>query len=242
MKNKIYLILIYILIFIFSFSGCDKNNKQLNKQDNISSECTNEMTQSQFTEISSTYNTIEIANYYYDLSCESLNIKVDELAQLIDNEDLAKLNKFKNLISLSINLDSTQYEYLLNLSNLKNLDLTWTTIDSNWDNIFCKLKNLESLSFSLGNFENDNLEFLKDCNSLKKLMIYQSQTLDISQISNLDNLEYISISVNNIIDYSPLYNLNNIKELSIPDSITENELETLKSKLPNCEINVIACP
>jgi hypothetical protein len=79
-------------------------------------------------------------------------------------------------------------------------------------------------------YESNPLAYLK---KLKKLTIIGASFDEISFVSSLEKLNFLSLRYNNIVDLSPLYNLTNLRYLEISNNPVSNyEISKLKEKLP----------
>ena len=177
-----------------------------------------------------------------DINSKSLDIHTKSLDGEHSDADLDKLKKFKYLESLHINLTDEQSHYLLDIPNLKALDLVHSSIGENFASVLPQMTALEELHFSIISLNGENLDIIQKNTNLKVFSIYMyidSIKFDISAISNLVNLEEVELHVHEVNDYSPLYSLTKLKRLVIPDTITESELQELKTALPNCEVIII---
>lgn len=128
--------------------------------------------------------------------------------------------------------------------------------------LFKYAPNLEAID--LGHNKVDDLSFLKDFPNLKVLMLGQNSISDVSLIGELKELEYLelfsngladisplsglanlkdlNICYNEIQDFSPLYELTGLERLYMRGAVRDKEAlhlaaQTLKEKLPRCEIN-----
>lgn len=64
-----------------------------------------------------------------------------------------------------------------------------------------------------------------------------NQISDITLLANFTNLTILLLSENQISDITPLTNLTNLKDLRLSgNQISDSDIESLKSKLPNCKI------
>jgi len=241
--KKTLLIVISILILIL-ITACNadntlSSNSNTSENTSISNEITEATTHER--EVKSPGD-LEICNDYYNPNSEHILVSPKgDIGTLAENDDLQKLKQFKNLKSLITILGNEQYKYLLDLPHLNELEIMQTNITEEYKILFSNLKELDSLYFDYCNCENNNLDVLKECTSLKKFKIYGSIKLDISAISQLKNLEYLDFSIWEIAEYTPLYTLKNLKELGVPESISKDELKKLQYKLPNCKIYTTIC-
>lgn len=130
-------------------------------------------------------------------------------------------------------------------------------------------KNLKALDF--GHNAVDDISWLSDLTDLRVLIIAINRIEDISPLANLKKLEYLeifnnyikdlspltglthlmdlNIAYNEIEDYSPLYGMTSLKRLWMYNSKDRNGtevppevLETLKEKLPDCQIDSQSMP
>ena len=83
-----------------------------------------------------------------------------------------------------------------------------------------------------------DIKELNKMTNLTDLDLYENQISDISVLSGLTNLTSLALSENTISDISALSGLTNLTYLVLNDNpISESDIESLKSALPNCEIN-----
>ena len=136
--------------------------------------------------------------------------------------------------------------------------------------LFRYCKKLKALDF--GHNGCDDISFLTELKDLRVLIIAINRVTDISPLAELKNLEYLeifnnyitdisplkglthlmdlNISYNNIADLSPLYEMPWLKRLwmyratnrNSSDYLPEEEIQLLKQKLPNTEINYKSMP
>lgn len=188
--------------------------------------------------------TIDISgNQISDIS-EMVNVlkKLTNLNQLnlstneISNID--ELNKLTSLKMLKLNSNKViNVNELKGLSNLKILDLSSNQI-SDIANTLKELTNLNDLNLS-NNQISDISEFNKLTN-LKTLYLNYNKISDISALKGLSNLQMLDLSNNQISDVSILKNLTNLKWLALfDDPISNDDIQAVKSALPQCEIDEI---
>ena len=129
-------------------------------------------------------------------------------------------------------------------------------------------KQLRALDF--GHNGVDDISWLAELTDLRILIIAVNRVADISPLAGLTKLEYLelfnnritdltplkglthlmdlNISYNSISDYSPLYEMTWLKRLWIANSSTDRKkvpeeiVETLKEKLPACQIDWLSKP
>lgn len=129
-------------------------------------------------------------------------------------------------------------------------------------------KQLRALDF--GHNGVDDISWLTELTDLRILIIAVNRVADISPLASLTKLEYLelfnnritdltplkglthlmdlNISYNSISDYSPLYEMTWLKRLWMANSSTDRKkvpeeiVETLKEKLPACQIDWLSKP
>lgn len=146
----------------------------------------------------------------HDSEGELLKNSLESLKKLNENENL-KMQVNAAMDKDDISSDITKSE----LYNLKSLDLTGANIED-----FAFLNMCHSLEeLNLGNqqnsLKNQDLTYLKNAKSLKKLILSGNSKLSsVAGIAHLTNLEILRISETSITDISPLKTLTNLRELS----------------------------
>jgi hypothetical protein len=142
----------------------------------------------------------------------------------IDINDRSALGKIPNLKSLNISYDDTE---IIDLSFLENL------------------VELETLSYDLVPGKTIGHSAIGNCTKLKYLSIFAGID-DIDFIENLINLEHFYLqgykSNRAFYDISKLINCKNLKSVELDlydEEYSGIVLNDLKSKLPNCEFNVL---
>jgi len=144
---------------------------------------------------------------------------------------------FKNIISIKtiyllelLTLNQKEIDALLSLTNLKEIDMTYTSFDTGYDYSSMKnLKNLETLKIH----GPSSLDPIKEVKSLKTLEITGNRSVndeDIENISGLSELKSLKIDVRKISakDFSPLKKLKKLSKLEIEDGC-DKVPEELKS-------------
>ena len=97
---------------------------------------------------------------------------------------------------------------------------------------------LEVLIIAMTNIS--DLSPLANCPKMEYLEIQETQISDLSPLAGLTDLAHLNIcNQENITDASPLYGLTKLERLWIGCNtpIPEDQVEKLRSALPNCEIN-----
>ena len=97
-------------------------------------------------------------------------------------------------------------------------------------------KNLRRLDLDLNNIS--DISVLSGLINLWMLSLDDNQISDISALSGLTNLTYLYLGGNQIRDISVLSGLTCLTNLNLYNNkISDADIESLKSALPNCEIN-----
>ena len=173
--------------------------------------------------------------------------------------DISSLNISTKVIELSLDWNNiVDIKPLSNLINLEKLNVMYNPIENYGALPF--LSQLEE--FKSFQYRFKNLEPFLELKKLKVLDLQMNQLEDISHISNLTKLEELDLSFNFIQDLTPLSTLINLRELRVEgsreirsleplfilvnlevlnisfcDHISENSINELKMKLPNCKID-----
>ncbi len=113
-----------------------------------------------------------------------------------------------NLMDNRLNIDLTE---ITKLTNLKSLSLKFFTITDEEIKKINDLNFLESIDFSLCEFETKKPLI----NHLNSVTIYNCKNFDISILENNNDLEYLSIIHSGIIDVTKLLKYNKLKYLKI---------------------------
>ncbi|MDR2751090.1 MAG: serine/threonine protein kinase [Clostridiales bacterium] len=149
-----------------------------------------------------------------------------------DISPIFKLNKLT-----SLNLDRiqnlTDFSFIPKFSSLRILSLSGTAISD--IHFLSELTNMTKLLL----YENqiEDISPLSKLSNLDWLLLDNNQITDISPLSNLTNLTLLTLVNNQIEDVSYLANLTNLDDLLLRGNpISQTQLNSLKSSLPNCEI------
>ena len=81
---------------------------------------------------------------------------------------------------------------------------------------------------------------LASCKKLEYLEVFNTFLSDLSPLAELTNLKHLNICwLENVTDITPLYGLTNLERLWIGNMtpIPQNQIDTIREKLPNCVIN-----
>ena len=160
---------------------------------------------------------------------QSLNLSLNNIS------DISALSGLTNLMDLSLwGNPISDIRALSGLTSLRYLGLT--DIQNSDITALSGLTNLKSLDLD-GNQISD-ISALSGLINLTDLRLRWNQISDISTLSGLTNLTKLDLSYNQISDLSALSGLTNIEILYLNNNpISESDIESLKSALPNCEIN-----
>ena len=163
-----------------------------------------------------TFNSITIRGVEYSTGVTSLNLtSIDNLA----NADIEPLKHMTNLteLDMSAKMGYISDKRLSDISVLKNLT------------------KLASLNLSYNNIS--DITPLAGLTNLTALSLGGNQISDISALAGLTQLNWLSLSGNQITDISALKGLSNLKDLYCAENpISQEQLEELKTVLPNCNI------
>ena len=154
------------------------------------------------------------------------NLEISDYNNLIT--DISELKYATNLSSLSINLDCTDISAIEDLTNLTSLSIT--NNGKNKINDIKALSNLTNLKYlSLIETNISNIEALKNLTKLTNLSITSNLSekndngvKDISILSNLKELEHLSIRGNSVVDITPIKDLENLKSIDFYNNKIEN--------------------
>ena len=150
--------------------------------------------------------------------------------------DISALSELTNLKSLGLSSNQiSDISALSGLTNLKWLDLYYNQISD--ISALSGLTNLTYLSLIRNNMISD-ISALSGLTNLTDLRLCDNQISDISALSGLTNLTSVDLAKNRINDISALSGLTNLTYLGLwSNQISDADIESLKSALPNCEIN-----
>jgi hypothetical protein len=141
------------------------------------------------------------------------------------------LNDYKSIIQDQLkDFDSLQAEYGYNLSGLEGLEtfLHLEYLNASWNDIV-ELNPISHLT---------NLKYLDlSFNGRMQYLLFKTE-MDLNPLSSLHQLEYLNLSSNkNLMNISSLYSLKTLRTLDLSESNSnENDINLLKSNLPDCEI------
>ena len=127
-----------------------------------------------------------------------------------NGEQINIIKDMTNLESLCVYGQVTTIEPLINISNLKRLEISRTSYEIKSINgleRINELQNLKSLRLSLGQCKIENVDFLKDNNSIENLDVSDNYITNIDVLKTMKNLKSINISYNNIQDLAVIKNL-----------------------------------
>ncbi|HBS88019.1 MAG: hypothetical protein A2W91_10125 [Bacteroidetes bacterium GWF2_38_335] len=164
-------------------------------------------------------------------------LQINDYSKTADFSELKKLNRLVLNNSETIHSDGT----ITTLEDLKNLDTLEILNATN--NLFpeeiCNLKQLKCIRI----FESPLINMGKLFEQLSKIENLSDLTINTSvdslpdQINKMDQLEKLILQDNNLTSVSKINRLDNLKYLDLSGNrIEENEINSLKKKLPDCDI------
>ncbi len=166
--------------------------------------------------------------HYYSSVTDEIPLELLAMKQLkylyLDGE-LAAQNNFTNLRNL------------FELTNLKELSLTYCSIDT-LPNIISNLKDVTVLKLG-GNYLSFLPSEIGKLTNLTTLNLYSNQIKKLPvEIGNLKNLTFLYLAKNKLSSLpEEVKNLTNLTELNLSDNnITESEKQKITNWLPNCKI------
>lgn len=148
--------------------------------------------------------------------------------------DLSPLAGLRSLKDLS--LDDSQASDLSPLVGLKHLQ--WLSLDNSQVSDLSPLAGLKKLKgISLEGTQVSDLSPLVNLKNLKMLNLARTQVSDLSPLAGL-KLKGIFLEGTPVRDLSPLAGLKNLNALYLDDNqVSKEELEKLKTALPNLKVN-----
>ena len=149
--------------------------------------------------------------------------------------DISALSELTGLTGLVLSGNQiSDISALSGLMRLENLQLGENQIRD--ISVLSGLTNLDDLW--LNDNQISDISALSELTNITYLHLYRNQISDISALSGLMNLTSLSLYENQISDISALSGLTNLTYLDLEyNPIPESDIESLKSALPNCEIN-----
>ncbi len=159
----------------------------------------------------------------------------EEIGQ--DTDFINAIFKSSHLEMLYISANELDMSRLSKLPKLKSLMVN----DLDSSSIY-KFEQLPENISSLEIFESDivNLNFLEGCTKIRELNITSSRLQNIQALSNLPDLEVLSlINCDSIADLRPLSKLHHLKWITPPWNIDEIDLENIVKNSPNIETLVL---
>ncbi len=185
------------------------------------------------------------------ISLQSLYLNGTEVRDLTPLVSLTKLqslnlwntqvNNLTPLVSLTnlqtLNLSHTQVSNLAPLASLTNLQ-TLEISDTQVSDLtpLASLTKLQSLD--LRRTQVIDLPPLTSLTGLQELNLRQTQVIDLTPLITLTNLQSLNLSRTQVIDLTPLITLTNLQSLDlIGTQVSDNAINALKEKLPQCDIS-----
>ncbi|KAL4272413.1 hypothetical protein GQ457_13G028870 [Hibiscus cannabinus] len=206
---------------------------------------------------------------------KSLYLPGNAIAGCIENEGFQWLSRLNNLETLDLSGNSLKNNIMLhmkglsslktlslsgnrlkgnllhiqgleNLTNLKELDLSWNGIESlkSYKGC-CDLKKLEVLDLSWNAFEGMLPNYLGNLTSLRELDVCQNHfSGNLTPLANLTSLRFLSLSRNHFeipTSFAPFLNLPNLKFLYADENKIVME-PSFHSSLPKFQLRLITLP
>lgn len=181
-----------------------------------------------------TAETVTIARQEFSVDESSITIRAD-----LNGTDISNIKYLRNLKELNL-VGDEGYSFVTGFSNisyLENLEtLSINAVETDDMNIISECGNLKKFSLELNGTK--DLSFLKDISSLEEIYICNVSISDITFIESLTNLKRVSIiEAVNLTDFESLRCLDNAEYLYIScNNISDEQLNTIKNSLPNCEV------
>lgn len=183
----------------------------------------------------------------------------------VENDDLEKISRCKNLKFLQItgdnitDLEPLEHMYSLEslyissknleditpigeLINLKNLSIGGSQINGmGFSGKLSDISSIENLinleTLSISDCQVEDIKAVKRLSKLTLLWIYKTPVRDITPLAELIMLKDLRLHNNNISNVSVLENLKELEYLTLTGNpIVEEQLVRLQKKLPNCDI------
>lgn len=139
-------------------------------------------------------------------------------------KDISGIENFKNLMTLDLGV---AYSEDINDRTLKTNSIIDITPLSN-------LTNLKTLILTSNKIT--NVYSLKDLVKLESLGLASTEITNINDLSNLTNLKTLFLGETKITSLDVVKNFKNLEFVSIPNTISNEQMESIKSSLPNCTI------
>ena len=149
-------------------------------------------------------------------------------------EDFSPLRTLTKLEVLHLSQTSiTELSPLEELVNLKELDLGYSNIAD-----IEPIKGLTELEIlNLGSTQVSDLTPLKGLINLKKLVLNGTQVSDLEPIKDFAKLQELVLFNTQVSDLEPIKNLSNLKSLWLGMDVEEQQINDLKTVLPNLKIH-----
>ena len=160
-------------------------------------------------------------NIEIDFSHLEANDKLEALIiRNINIKNLSQIKQLTNLRYLSINA-KVENEFNLDLSgieNLKELELMnisgYKTKNASSITPLTKIESVE-IEKSTGFV---NIDMFKNCKNMQSFSIYETDTTDISAVTNFEKLIYLNLNYSQVEDISMIKELKNLREVDIINS------------------------
>jgi len=158
-----------------------------------------------------------------------------------EDQELESIDPLRRLSGLEVlYLNSSSLENFDELTSLRSLkSLSVSDIPEPNMAILAKMDWLEHLSLDNCSFE---LEALGNLSNLKVLEIQRSETIDLSQIVKLENLERLDLTMVKVKSLDPLIEVASLKIVNLVDAVIvgkSDSIADIQKKLPDCDINEV---
>ncbi|MCM1060271.1 MAG: leucine-rich repeat domain-containing protein [Eubacterium sp.] len=168
----------------------------------------------------------------YRYSTSSTSYIIVHLDNEITNEDIDKLNRLNNLTSLNLFIKNENFNDIsqlkrLTLNNLTELIIEGRDCKINDINAISNFTNLTKFHILINNQISD-ISILSDLTNLEELTIIGGKISDISALENLNNLKCLDLNRNQIRDISVISKLMKLEELDLSNNKI-NDISALKS-------------
>lgn len=172
-----------------------------------------------------------------DFSClkENCNLRDFQIYSMDVTGDsgIFDLDQVEYLVLYKTNLESVSEIH--GMKSLRSLYILNLEKDLEGVNSILELKQLNKIAMSGCGIS--DISFIAGLKDLEYVCFDQNDISDISYLGDLLNLEELYLAQNRISNIDVIYNLENLRYLDLSQNpLDKQEIEALKSYLPNCEI------
>ena len=161
-----------------------------------------------------------------------------ELSKVLDQ--ISNLKKLRILDFSGQKFDDKLFSSLQGIPQIEHLSLPSCPLTDKISNDVGKLKSLKGLDLANTFIGNDSLREIAKLPNLERLDISYTKISDISAMSKLSQLRFLSIEGVQI-DSQQIKHLATLKQLNhlvISDCVSDHEIKWLKKQLPKCELRI----